>query len=55
VILYHNHPSGDPQPSIADEGLTRRLKLVLGYIDVRILDHIIVGERVFSFAKHGML
>ena len=55
VILYHNHPSGASEPSPADEALTRRLKNILGLIDVRVLDHLIVGERIFSFSTAGLL
>jgi DNA repair protein RadC len=55
VILYHNHPSGIAEPSSADEALTRRLKAALSLIDVKILDHLIVAERIFSFAQAGLL
>ena len=43
VILSHNHPSGAVSPSAADVGLTRRLRDILEVVDVRVLDHIIVG------------
>ena len=43
VVLAHNHPSGEVQPSAADKALTQTLRAALGLIDVRILDHIIVG------------
>ena len=56
VILYHNHPSGDPTPSNADTNITRRLKAALDLIDVRVLDHLIIGTgTVYSFAEQGML
>jgi DNA repair protein RadC len=56
VILYHNHPSGIAEPSQADEIITRRLREALQLIDVRILDHLIVGERTeYSFAETGRL
>jgi DNA repair protein RadC len=56
VILAHNHPSGDTEPSEADEAITRRIKEALALVDLRVLDHIIVGEgRCFSFSEHGML
>ena len=55
VILYHNHPSGTPEPSAADEGVTRRLREALALIDVRVIDHLIVGEYTYSFAEHGLL
>jgi DNA repair protein RadC len=56
VILYHNHPSGVSEPSQADELITRRLREALQLIDVRILDHLIVGENTeYSFAETGLL
>lgn len=55
VVLYHNHPSGLTEPSAADELITRRLKEALELIDVRVLDHFIVGEAVYSFSEHGLL
>ena len=56
VILSHNHPSGNPEPSEADLSLTRTLQAVLGQVDIRVLDHIIVaGSQQYSFAQHGLL
>jgi DNA repair protein RadC len=55
VILYHNHPSGDSTPSQADELITQRLKEALALIDVRVLDHLIVGQRITSFAELGLV
>jgi DNA repair protein RadC len=55
VVLYHNHPSGLSEPSAADELITRRLKEALALIDVRVLDHLIIAESIFSFAEHSML
>ena len=43
VIAAHNHPSGEPQPSAADRALTARLKQALALVDIRLLDHIVVG------------
>lgn len=43
VILVHNHPSGDPEPSAADRVVTARLNHALALVDVRVLDHVIVG------------
>lgn len=43
VILAHNHPSGDPKPSASDREITARLKAALALIDVRVLDHIVIG------------
>ncbi|EIU1669057.1 RadC family protein [Pseudomonas aeruginosa] len=56
VIFSHNHPSGNPEPSHADKALTQRLKEALALVDVRTLDHIIVGGEVTtSFAEQGLL
>lgn len=45
IIFSHNHPSGDPKPSQSDIDLTYRLHKLLGEIDIRVLDHIIIGEK----------
>ena len=55
VIFAHNHPSGDCRPSQADKQLTLRLKQALGLIDVSVLDHIIVGNTVYSMADHQLI
>lgn len=56
VILAHNHPSGMPEPSRADEHLTHSLKAALALVDVRVLDHMIVsGAAAVSFAERGLL
>ncbi len=55
VIFAHNHPSGKNQPSEADKQITKRLKQALDLIDVRVLDHIIIGEDTFSMAEHGLV
>jgi len=56
IIFAHNHPSGVAEPSSADELITRRLKDALSLIDVRVLDHLIVGDsRCESFAERGLL
>ena len=56
VILAHNHPSGVAEPSSADRRITERLCSALGLLDVRVLDHIIVGMgREYSFAEEGLL
>ena len=56
VILAHNHPSGAAEPSLADECLTRTLKNALALVDVRVLDHLVVGNgAVLSFAERGLL
>lgn len=55
VVFAHNHPSGASDPSRADEILTRVLKDALTLIDVRVLDHLVVGATVTSFAERGIL
>ena len=56
VILAHNHPSGDPSPSDADKRITTRIKDALTLIDVRVLDHIVVGHGdSVSFAEQGLV
>ncbi len=56
VVLAHNHPSGSVQPSRADEALTQNLKASLALVDVRVLDHIIVGPgQSLSMAEQGLL
>jgi proteasome lid subunit RPN8/RPN11 len=56
VVLVHNHPSGSVQPSRADEHLTQSLKQALALVDVRVLDHMIVGgAAVLSMAERGMM
>jgi len=57
VILAHNHPSGLTEPSSADELLTRQLKEALALVDVKLLDHFIVGgtNHPLSFAERGLL
>ncbi|NHZ99673.1 DNA repair protein RadC [Massilia sp. CCM 8734] len=56
ILLAHNHPSGNPDPSEADLLLTRSLVQALALIDVRVLDHFVVaGPHVHSFAEHGQL
>lgn len=56
VILVHNHPSGDPEPSQADRVLTRKLQDALNLVDIRTIDHIVVGsEGCVSMAEQGYL
>ncbi|MBI3188804.1 MAG: DNA repair protein RadC [Gammaproteobacteria bacterium] len=55
VIFAHNHPSGVAEPSQADQNITRRLQDALALIDVRVLDHFVVGDDVVSFAERGLL
>jgi DNA repair protein RadC len=56
VVLAHNHPSGAAEPSRADEMLTQTLKAALALIDVRVLDHVIVGTgQALSMAERGLV
>ena len=56
IVLYHNHPSGVAEPSQADRVLTRRLVDALALVDIRVLDHLVVGEsESVSFAERGWL
>jgi DNA repair protein RadC len=56
VIFAHNHPSGTAEPSQADRLVTRRLRDALALVEVKVLDHLIVGEtRCFSFADRGLI
>jgi DNA repair protein RadC len=56
VMLVHNHPSGDPQPSDEDRALTRRLVGAGDILGIRVLDHVIIGMGdYFSFADQGIL
>lgn len=56
VILAHNHPSGVAEPSAADRAITQRLREALAVIDVRVLDHLVIGDgKPLSFAARGLL
>ena len=55
LIFAHNHPSGDATPSQADKQITQRLKEALALVDIRVLDHIVVGDSAISFAEGGLL
>ena len=56
IVLCHNHPSGNLQPSRADEELTKKIKEAATYFDIKVIDHIIVSEDGFySFADEGIL
>ncbi|BAW81150.1 DNA repair protein RadC [Candidatus Nitrosoglobus terrae] len=56
VILAHNHPSGVAEPSQADKAITQRLKEALDLVDIRVLDHVIIGdEETLSFAELGFI
>jgi DNA repair protein RadC len=56
VILVHNHPSGVAEPSRADELLTTRLREALTLVDIRLLDHLVVGDgEMVSFSERGLI
>lgn len=56
VIFAHNHPSGVAEPSLADKNITRRLQEALSLVDIRVLDHFIIGENTaISFAEQGLI
>ena len=56
VVVAHNHPSGDIEPSSQDRNVTRMVKEALTLIEVRLLDHIIIGSTdTFSFSEQGDL
>lgn len=56
VIVAHQHPSGTKEPSAADRRITNRLREALALVDVRLLDHFIIGKgKPFSFAEAGLL
>ena len=56
VIFAHNHPSGVSEPSRADESLTQTLKHTLALVDVKVLDHFVIGgASAMSFAERGLL
>ncbi len=55
VIIAHNHPSGVSEPSQADIAITSAISQALKLIDVRLLDHFVIGEKVKSFAESGLI
>jgi DNA repair protein RadC len=56
IIVAHNHPSGNPEPSLADQAITRRLKDALLLLEIRLLDHFVIGDGLpVSLASRGML
>lgn len=56
LILAHNHPSGETNPSAADKHITKRLQQSLGLFDITILDHFIIGDgQAYSFAENGLI
>jgi DNA repair protein RadC len=56
IIIAHNHPSGDPEPNWQDENVTRRLQVLGSVLDVKILDHIVLGQKThYSFLAAGRM
>jgi DNA repair protein RadC len=55
LICVHAHPSGNSLPSQADELVTYRLRDALALVDIRVLDHLVLGEETYSFCEHGLL
>ncbi len=56
IVLLHNHPSGDPSPSPQDKSVTDKIVKACHYVDIQVLDHIIIGkDSYFSFADHGLI
>lgn len=56
LLVAHQHPSGSTTPSAADRAITSRLRMALDLIEVRLLDHLVIGRgEPYSFAYHGML
>jgi DNA repair protein RadC len=56
MIFVHNHPSGDPDPSTSDREITKELVFAANFIQIKVLDHIIIGNnRYFSFADQGLM
>ncbi len=56
LIFVHNHPSGDPDPSLCDREITRELVFAARVMQLKVLDHIVIGNnRFYSFADHGLI
>jgi DNA repair protein RadC len=56
LIFAHNHPSGDPEPSLCDREVTRDLVFAARVVQIKVLDHVIIGRnRYFSFADQGLI
>lgn len=56
LIFVHNHPSGDPEPSVSDREITKELSFAANIMQLKVLDHIIIGNnRYFSFADEGLI
>lgn len=55
IIVVHNHPTGDSTPSKHDLYFTKRLNTISSYLNIKLLDHIIVGDRIFSMQKENLI
>ena len=57
IICVHNHPSGDPAPSLQDRDITKQISIGSHVIGIRLLDHVVLGDggRYFSFADDGLI
>ena len=55
VIFAHNHPSGVSEPSESDIRITKRLKQALALVDIRVLDHVIVGDKTTCLSEQGLV
>lgn len=55
IIVVHNHPTGDSTPSKQDLYFTKRLNTISSYLNIKLLDHIIVGDRIFSMQKENLI
>jgi DNA repair protein RadC len=56
IICFHNHPSGDPEPSISDKEITKEIVFACKVMQIRFLDHVIMGSNCYySFADKGLI
>jgi len=57
IICVHNHPSGDPDPSVSDREITKQISIGSHVVGIRLLDHVVLGDggRYFSFADDGLI
>jgi DNA repair protein RadC len=56
IVLVHNHPTGDPDPSLADKDITEKIVFAAKILGFRVLDHVVIGTNCFySFADHGLI
>jgi DNA repair protein RadC len=56
IVCFHNHPSGDPEPSLCDKEITKEIAFACKFMQIRFLDHIVLGDNgYFSFADKGLI